>query len=90
MFARSLAYGLPPEAEALEAYAGRLSKHLQHTFYACENALQQTYEPDLLLISGVGGEQARMLAKGLQEATESHGCRDVYSHRCDLYLALGL
>ena len=70
VFARSLAYGLPPEAEALEAYAGRLSKHLQHTFYACENVLHQAYNPDLLLVSGVRGEQARLLAKGLQEATE--------------------
>ena len=70
VFARSLAYGLPPDAEALEAYAGRLSKHLQHTFYACENVLQQAYEPELLLVSGVRGEQAVVLAKGLQEATE--------------------
>lgn len=70
VFARSLAYGLPAEAEALEAYAGRLSKHLQHTFYACESVLQQAYEPELLLVSGVRGDQARMLAKGLQEAME--------------------
>jgi hypothetical protein len=69
VFARSLAYGLPPEAEALEAYAGRLSKHLQHTLYACENVLQQAYEPELLLVSGVPGEQARILAKSLQEVT---------------------
>jgi len=70
VFARSLAYGLPLEAEALEAYAGRLSKHLQHTFYACESVLQRTYAPELLLVSGVPGDQARMLAKGLQEAME--------------------
>jgi len=68
VFARSLAYGLPEDAEALETYAGRLSKHLQHTFYACENALQQTYEPELVLVSGVHGEQADVLVKALQEA----------------------
>jgi Tfp pilus assembly PilM family ATPase len=68
VFARSLAYGLPEDAEALVAYAGRLSKHLQQTFYACENVLQQPYTPDLLLVSGVHGEHAGLLAKALQEA----------------------
>jgi Tfp pilus assembly PilM family ATPase len=68
VFARSLAYGLPEDTEALETYAGRLSKHLQHTFYACEDALQQTYEPELVLVSGVHGEQAGVLVKALQEA----------------------
>lgn len=70
VFARSLAYGLPAEVEALEAYTSRLSKHVQHTFYACETVLQQPYEPDLLLVSGMRGEQAAALANGLQEATE--------------------
>jgi len=70
VFARSLAFGLPAPAEALEAYAGRLSKHLQHTFYACESVLQQAYEPELLLVSGVHGDQARRLATGLQEAMQ--------------------
>src|SRR4030095_3948543 len=68
VFARSLAYGLPEDAEALEAYAGRLSKPRQQTFYACENAVQQPYTPELLLVSGVRGEQAGVLAKALQEA----------------------
>jgi Tfp pilus assembly PilM family ATPase/Tfp pilus assembly protein PilN len=68
VFARSLVYGLPEDDEALETYAGRLSKHLQHTFYACEHALQQTYEPELVLVSGVHGEQAGVLVKALQEA----------------------
>ena len=64
---RSLAYRFPEEAEALESYAGRLSKHLQQTYYACEHVLQQPYEPDLLLVSGVRGDQASILAKELQE-----------------------
>ncbi len=68
VFARSLAYGLPEDAEVLETYAGRLSKHLQQTFYACEYVLQQPYEPELLLVSGMRGDQASMLAKVLQEA----------------------
>ena len=69
VFARSLAYGLPEDAEALETYGSRLSKHLQQTFYACENVLDQTYEPELLLVSGVRGDQAGALAKALQETT---------------------
>ncbi|HSX81726.1 MAG TPA: type II secretion system protein GspL [Candidatus Saccharimonadia bacterium] len=64
---RSLAYRFPEEAEALASYAGRLSKHLQQTYYACEHVLQQPYEPDLLLVSGVRGDQASILAKELQE-----------------------
>ena len=70
MLARSLAYRFPEDAEALETYASRLSKHLQHTYYACEHVLQQPYEPDLLLVSGVRGDQASMLAKALQEVDD--------------------
>jgi general secretion pathway protein L len=67
VLARSLAYKFPEDAEALETWAIRLSKHLQHTYYACEHVLQQPYEPDLLLVSGVRGDQASILAKELQE-----------------------
>ena len=67
---RSLAYKFPEDAEAMETYASRLSKHLQHTCYACEHILQQPYEPDLLLVSGVRGDQASILAKELQEVDD--------------------
>jgi Tfp pilus assembly PilM family ATPase/Tfp pilus assembly protein PilN len=70
VLARSLAYKFPEDAEALETYASRLSKHLQHTYYACEHVLQQPYEPDLLLVSGVRGDQASILAKELQEVDD--------------------
>ena len=70
VLARSLAYSCPEDAETLEIYVGRLSKHLQQTYYACENILQQPYAPDLLLVSGVRGEQASLLAKALQEADD--------------------
>jgi Tfp pilus assembly PilM family ATPase len=70
VLARSLAYKFPEDAEALETYASRLSKHLQHTYYACEHILQQPYEPDLLLVSGVRGDQASILAKDLQEGDD--------------------
>ncbi|MBM3222935.1 MAG: hypothetical protein FJZ47_03905 [Candidatus Tectomicrobia bacterium] len=69
VFARSLAYGLPADAEALETYASRLSKHVQQTLYAYDNVTQQTYEPERLLVAGVPGEVASVLAKALQEAT---------------------
>jgi Tfp pilus assembly PilM family ATPase/Tfp pilus assembly protein PilN len=67
VLARSLAYTCPEDAEALAIYASRLSKHLQHTYYACEHLRQQLYEPDLLLVSGVRADQASILAKELQE-----------------------
>ena len=70
VLARSLAYKFPEDAEALETYASRLSKHLQQTYYACEHILQQPYEPDLLLVSGVRGDQASILAKELQEVDD--------------------
>jgi hypothetical protein len=70
VLARSLAYKFPEDAEALETYASRLSKHLQQTYYACEHVLQQPYEPDLLLVSGVRGDQASILAKELQEVDD--------------------
>lgn len=70
VFARSLAYGLPAESEDLAAYAGRLSKHLQQTFYACENVLQQPYEPARLLLSSGSEVQARQLAEALQHALD--------------------
>jgi len=70
VLARSLAYRFPEDAEALALYAGRLSKHLQQTYYACERALQQPYEPDLLLVSGARGDQASILAKELQEVDD--------------------
>src|SRR5262245_14070287 len=67
---RSLAYPFPEDVEALETYTSRLSKHLQQTYYACEYVLHQPYEPDLLLVSGVRGDQASILAKALQEVDD--------------------
>ncbi len=70
VFARSLAYGLDPEAEDIAGYVGRLSKHLQQTFYACDNVLGHSYEPELLVVSGGYGVQAMQVAYALQEALE--------------------
>ena len=70
VLAHSPAYRCPEDAETLETYVGCLSKHLQQTYYACESILQQPYAPDLLLVSGVRGDQASLLAKALQEADD--------------------
>ncbi|MGE3541443.1 MAG: pilus assembly protein PilM [Candidatus Tectimicrobiota bacterium] len=68
VFARSLTYGLPLDDTALETYAQRLSKQLQHTLYAYEHLEHQAYEPALYLLSGVGGAQGELLAKTLYES----------------------
>jgi Tfp pilus assembly protein PilN len=47
--------------------AERLSKQLQHTLYACENALKQPYEPDVLLLSGASTTQLGVLAPTLEK-----------------------
>jgi Tfp pilus assembly PilM family ATPase/Tfp pilus assembly protein PilN len=70
VFARSLAYGLAEEADDLKGYAGRLSKHVQQTFYACESVLGQPYEPERLVVSGGYGVQTGQLASALHEAMD--------------------
>ena len=68
VFARSLAQGLPavdgqlPDPETLV-------RQLQHTLYACEDALRQAYEPDLLLLLGPRHEALSRLVDNLEEST---------------------
>jgi Tfp pilus assembly PilM family ATPase/Tfp pilus assembly protein PilN len=66
VFARSLAHGGFTDTP-LPISTDRLSKQLQHTFYACENALKQPYEPDVLLLSGGPGAQLGPLATALEK-----------------------
>jgi Tfp pilus assembly PilM family ATPase/Tfp pilus assembly protein PilN len=68
VFTRSLLHTLPADDTVNGPDAHWLSKHLQHTLYACEHALQQSYAPDVLLLSGGGGEQLGHLTVSLQEA----------------------
>ena len=68
VFARSLAQGMPTDNGDLPD-AQRLGKQLQHTLYACEHAVQLTYEPDLLLLFGTDADRLEQLAAGLNEAT---------------------
>jgi Tfp pilus assembly PilM family ATPase/Tfp pilus assembly protein PilN len=66
IFTRSLPHGLL--GADLAAATERLSKHLQHTLYACEHALKQPYEPHVLLLSGEGGAHLAHLAATLENA----------------------
>ena len=67
VFARSLARGMPADSGDFPD-AQKLGRQLQHTLYACEHAVQLTYEPDLLLLFGADREQLGPLAAGLNEA----------------------
>lgn len=66
VFARSLARGLPSPDVPLDDVANRLGKQIQHTLYACENTLKQSYEPDMVLLSGSDGNQIGRLAAALE------------------------
>jgi general secretion pathway protein L len=72
VFARSMAHVMPPDDTSVEAMTSRLGKQLQHTLYACEHALQQPYEPEMLVLSGPWGSQLEPLAAALQDATGLH------------------
>lgn len=70
VFARSMPHISPTDDTSVDAMTDRLEKQLQHTRYACEHALQQPYEPEMLLLSGSWGTQLGRLATALQEATD--------------------
>lgn len=67
VFTRSWAHGWPQPAVTIEAYASRLSKHLQHTMYAYENIAGQSYEADGFLLSGASGDDLESLATALRQ-----------------------
>jgi Tfp pilus assembly PilM family ATPase/Tfp pilus assembly protein PilN len=66
VFARSLAHGGLADT-ALPLAMDRLSKQLQHTLYACENALKHPYEPEVLLLSGGPDAPLGPLATALEK-----------------------
>jgi general secretion pathway protein L len=70
VFARSLTQGLAPTDVSPESQANHLGKHLQHTLYACENVLQQPYDPDILLLSGEDRHHLGRLAAALETELE--------------------
>lgn len=67
VFTRSLADGWPRADVTIATHAASLSKHIQHTIYAYENARQQSYEVDSLLFSGEYGKQLDLLTVALQQ-----------------------
>lgn len=68
IFARSLAHagGMGDAPQPLAA--DRLSKHLQHTIYACEHVLKQPYEPEVMLLSGEPQTHVEAMATDLEKA----------------------
>lgn len=72
VFARSLMRGLPAADTPLDAMANQFGKQLQQTLYACETILQQSYKPDLLLLSGIGGDALSRLAAALENELDLH------------------
>jgi Tfp pilus assembly PilM family ATPase len=68
IFARSWAYGWPQGEAELETYAARLSKQIQHTIYAYENALQQSYDMEDVVLSGIAADALPNLAHFLHQA----------------------
>jgi hypothetical protein len=65
IFARSIPYRASTADVA--TVANRLGKHVQHTLYACEHALQQAYQPEMLLIAGASGLPPGPLAMALAQ-----------------------
>lgn len=64
--ARSLAYGVPQDDTPLENWASRVSKHLQHTLYVYNHTAQDSYDPDLVLVSGAPSEHLEAIVAALQ------------------------
>ncbi len=67
-FARSWPNGWPRETGTIETYGVRISKQIQRTVYAYENALQQSFDAESLVLSGVPEEDYSALAAVLQQA----------------------
>jgi Tfp pilus assembly PilM family ATPase/Tfp pilus assembly protein PilN len=68
IFARSWTYGWPQGDTELETYATRLGKQIQHTIYAYENALQQSYDMEDVVLSGITADTLPNLAHFLRQA----------------------
>ncbi len=68
IYARSWPYGWPQASGTTEAYAVRMSKQIQRTVYAYENALNRAFDADSLLLSGVPEEDYSALASVLQQS----------------------
>ncbi|ETX07648.1 MAG: hypothetical protein ETSY2_10015 [Candidatus Entotheonella gemina] len=67
-FARSWPNGWPQGSVTIETYAVRMSKQIQRTVYAYENTLQQSFDAESLMVSGVPEEDYSALAAVLQQS----------------------
>ncbi len=67
-FSRSWSNGWPQAAGTIETYAVRISKQIQRTVYAYESALQQSFDAESLVLSGVPEEDYSSLASFLQQS----------------------
>ncbi len=67
-FSRSWPNGWPQATGTIDAYAVRISKQIQRTVYAYENALQRSFDAESLVLSGVPEEDYSALASFLQQS----------------------
>jgi len=86
VFARSLAHGSTADEGSLPD-AERLVRPLRHTLYACEDTLQQAYEPDLLLFTGGERQALSGLAAAVEESTGIPS--RVWQHQAPAYQPAG-
>jgi type IV pilus assembly PilM-like protein/type IV pilus assembly PilN-like protein len=65
VFARSIPHS--PALSDVPTLANRLSKHIQHTLYACEHALQLPFAPEVLCLTGTDSRQLGPLSSALTQ-----------------------
>lgn len=65
IFARSIPHS--PSSSDVPTLANRLTKHIQHTLYACEHALQRAFAPEVLCITGADGLPLGPLSSALAQ-----------------------
>ena len=70
IFIRSLAHRLALEAILPEELADQLNKHLQHTLYAYEHAVQAADAPGMVLLAGTTHSHLASLGTALQQEVE--------------------
>jgi type IV pilus assembly protein PilM len=65
VFARSIPHS--PAFSDVPTLANRLSKHIQHTLYACEHALQLPFAPEALCLTGTDSLRLGPLSSALTQ-----------------------
>ncbi|MCZ6875372.1 MAG: pilus assembly protein PilM [bacterium] len=70
VFIRSLTHSLSLDEASPEELADQINKHLQHTLYAYEHAVQEADQPDMFILSGAKRSHLTPLATALQQEIE--------------------